>query len=175
MLTRNYEVVYSARRTISLCIKGEKVIVRAPYGISNKKIYRLVEKHNAWIEKHIAEQSVRAKQNEALEAREGELRLLAREILPQKTEMYARQMGVSYGKITITGAKGRFGSCSSKGNISYSFRLMGYPEEAIDYVVVHELAHLFEMNHSPAFYRHVERILPDYKERRLLLKTKGIV
>lgn len=173
MLTWEYEVVYSVRRTISLCVKNDRVIVRAPYGVSAKKIRELVEKHNAWIEKHIAEQSVRAKQNEALDARESELRHLAKKVLPQKTEQYARQMGVTYGKITITGARGRFGSCSSKGNISYSFRLMGYPDEAIDYVVVHELAHRLEMNHSPAFYRHIERILPDYKERRLLLKTKG--
>jgi predicted metal-dependent hydrolase len=79
-------------------------------------------------------------------------------------------MGIKYGRITITSARTRFGSCSSEGNISYSYRLMLYPEEAIDYVVVHELAHRREMNHSPRFYAIVERILPDYKERRKLLK-----
>ena len=79
-------------------------------------------------------------------------------------------MGIKYGRITIASAKTRFGSCSSKGNISYSYRLMMYPEEAIDYVVVHELAHRIEMNHSPRFYAIVERILPDYKKRRKLLK-----
>jgi predicted metal-dependent hydrolase len=79
-------------------------------------------------------------------------------------------VGLKYGRITITGAKNRFGSCSSKGNIAFSYRLMLYPEAAIDYVVVHELAHLLEMNHSPAFYKIVESVMPDYKERRKLLK-----
>ena len=83
---------------------------------------------------------------------------------------YAKIMGLKYSRITITGAKTRFGSCSSKGNISYSYRLMFYPESAIDYVVVHELAHLIEMNHSQRFYAVIEKVLPDYKERIALLK-----
>jgi len=81
-------------------------------------------------------------------------------------------MNLKYGRITITSAKTRFGSCSSKGNISYSYKLMLYPEAAREYVVVHELAHLVEMNHSKRFYSLVERYLPDYKERRKLLKNK---
>ena len=101
---------------------------------------------------------------------ESELRKCAKEILPLKTAYFANLMGLKYGRITITGAKTRFGSCSSKGNISYSFRLMTYPDEALDYVVVHELAHLVEMNHSPRFYNIVEQVLPDYKERKKLLK-----
>ena len=79
-------------------------------------------------------------------------------------------MGLKYGRITITGAKTRFGSCSAKGNISFSFRLMKYPEAAIDYVVVHELAHLLELNHSQKFWNIVATVFPDYKERRKLLK-----
>ena len=79
-------------------------------------------------------------------------------------------MGVDYGHISITSAKTRFGSCSSKGNIAFSYRLMLYPEAAVDYVVVHELAHRKEMNHSRAFYKLIEEILPDYKQRRKLLK-----
>ena len=63
-----------------------------------------------------------------------------------------------------------FGSCSSKRRISFSFRLMQYPAEAIDYVVVHELAHLRHMNHSPQFYALIEQYMPDYKSRRALLK-----
>ena len=78
-------------------------------------------------------------------------------------------MGAKYQRLTITGAKTRFGSCSSKGNISFSFRLMLYPEPAREYVVVHELAHLFEMNHSKQFYQIVEKYIPDYKERKKLL------
>ena len=99
-----------------------------------------------------------------------ELRKTAKKTLPLKVAYYAKIMGLKYGRITITGAKTRFGSCSSKGNIAFSYRLMMYPDEAIDYVVVHELAHLKEMNHSPAFYRIIAKVLPDYKERIKLLK-----
>ena len=81
-------------------------------------------------------------------------------------------MGLKFSRITITGAKTRFGSCSSKGNISYSYRLLLYPDAAIDYVVVHELAHLVKMNHSAQFYKIIESVLPDYKERIRLLKNK---
>ena len=98
------------------------------------------------------------------------LKKLAKKVLKAKTEYYAKQVGVSYGKITITSAKTRFGSCSSKGNISYSYRLMLYPESAIDYVVVHELAHRKYMNHQKAFYKEIEKVLPDYKKRKMLLK-----
>ena len=94
----------------------------------------------------------------------------ARIYLTARTEEYAKIMGLKFGRITITSAKTRFGSCSSKGNISYSYRLMLYPKAAIDYVVVHELAHLVEMNHSRRFYDIVEKVLPDYKERIKLLK-----
>ena len=82
-------------------------------------------------------------------------------------------MGLKYSRITITGAKTRFGSCSSKGNISFSYRLMLYPEAAREYVVIHELAHLLEMNHSKRFYAIIEKYIPDYKERKKLLKNGG--
>ena len=78
-------------------------------------------------------------------------------------------MGIKYGRITITSAKKRFGSCSSKGNISYSYLLYLYPEAAREYVIVHELAHRVYMNHSPDFYRFIERYMPDYKLRKKLL------
>ena len=97
---------------------------------------------------------------------------MARKALTKKTELYSNIMGLSYGRITITGAKRRFGSCSSRGDISYSFRLMAYPDRAIDYVVVHELCHLVHMNHSRDFYALLEKYLPDYKERRALLKLE---
>ena len=95
----------------------------------------------------------------------------AKNVLPDKVAYYAEIMGLKYGRITITSAKHRFGSCSSKGNLSFSYRLMMYPEAAIDYVVVHELAHIVEMNHSKAFYAVIEKVLPDYKERIKLLKN----
>ena len=94
----------------------------------------------------------------------------AREYLETKTEYFSKIMGLKYSRITITSAERRFGSCSSKGKICYSYRLMLYPEAAREYVVVHELAHLVEMNHSKRFYKIVEKYLPDYKERRRMLR-----
>ena len=80
-------------------------------------------------------------------------------------------MNLKPSRITITGARTRFGSCSSKDNLSFSYLLMLYPEAAREYVVVHELAHLSEMNHSKRFYAIIEKYMPDYKERKKLLKV----
>ena len=101
------------------------------------------------------------------------LKKSARSYLKAKTEYYANIMGLKYGRITITSAKKRFGSCSSAGNISYSYRLMMYPEAAREYVVVHELAHLLEMNHSKKFWAEVEKVLPDYEMSYSWLKKHG--
>jgi predicted metal-dependent hydrolase len=94
----------------------------------------------------------------------------AREYLPERVSFYSSLMGLQPAGITITGARTRFGSCSSKKRLSFSWRLMQYPDKAIDYVVVHELAHLRYMNHSKEFYELIEKFMPDYKQRRKLLK-----
>ena len=167
----DYEIVYSNRKTISLCVKGGSLIVRAPFFTSKASIEKILSSHKEWVEKSIEKQKVKAAKYDSLtDERIAELRKAAKRILPIKVEYYAKIMGLKYGRITITGAKTRFGSCSSKGNISFSYLLMLYPEEAIDYVVVHELAHLVEMNHSLRFYKIVEGVLPDYKDRKKLLK-----
>ena len=165
------EIIYSDRRTLSITVKEGRVIVRAPRGIARSRIDAFVNKNREWIEKRIEiTKNQRDPIAEMTDAQIRRLRENARAYLAAKTERYAKIMGLKFGRITITGAKTRFGSCSSKGNISYSYRLMLYPEAAIDYVVVHELAHLVEMNHSRRFYAIIEKILPDYKERIKLLK-----
>lgn len=166
-----YEIIYSDRRTIALTIKEGTLIVRAPRGAKRRDIEKLIKEHSAWIEKHLAV----SKRKRELYSSLGEediktLKRQAREVLPKKTAYFAALMNIDYGKIRITSARGRFGSCSSEGNISYSYRLMLYPEEAIDYVVVHELAHRRQMNHSPEFYKIVASVFPDYKKRAKLLK-----
>ena len=166
-----YKVIYSDRRTVSLSIKNEQLIVRAPYGVSADKIESIVISHTKWIDKNINRQ--REKREKYGNLSEEDIKFLrknAKQILPIKVSYYAKIMGLKYGRITITGAKTRFGSCSAKGNLSFSYHLMLYPESAIDYVVVHELAHLKEMNHSSKFYKIIESVLPDYKERIKLLK-----
>ena len=166
-----YEVKYSARRTLALCVKDCKLIVRAPIGTPTEVIEKAINSHTAWIEKKIINQTEKKELTEEFsDLQVKKLKKLAAIILKEKTESFSSIMGLKHGRITITSAKTRFGSCSSKGNISYSYRLILYPEEAIDYVVVHELAHLIEMNHSKRFYSIIERVLPDYKARRKLLK-----
>ena len=83
---------------------------------------------------------------------------------------FAAILGVQPAGIRITSAKKRFGSCSGTDHLCFSWRLMLYPNEAVDYVVVHELAHIREKNHSPAFYNVVAAVLPDYKRRAALLR-----
>ncbi len=168
----NVEVIQSERRTVSIKIKDGKVIVRAPIGMGKKDIEKIVLSHKDWIEKTLIREKA-AREIQYPDLSSDEIKLLkksARVYLTEKCKYYSEIMGLSYNRITITSAKTRFGSCSSGKNISFSYRLMLYPEAAREYVVVHELAHLKEMNHSKKFYAIVEKYLPDYKQRRTLLK-----
>lgn len=91
---------------------------------------------------------------------------MARAVLPRKTEIFSRQMGCVPHRVGVTSARTRWGSCSRRGNINFSWRLMLAPEPAVDYVIIHELAHLFQLNHSPAFWEKVRDFCPDYEERK---------
>ena len=97
-------------------------------------------------------------------------RLLAKRDLTKKTQEYAKIMAVVPAAIKINSAKTRWGSCSAKSSINYSWRLIVADDDVIDYVVVHELAHITELNHSASFWSIVESVLPDYEERRAKLK-----
>lgn len=96
---------------------------------------------------------------------------LARMTYSAKVRFWAAKMGVTYGTISIRQQATRWGSCSSRGNLNFNWTLILTPEPLQDYVVVHELAHRLEMNHSDRFWKIVESQIPDYKERRNLLKT----
>lgn len=97
-------------------------------------------------------------------------RELARRKITGRVEYFAPLMGVSYNRIFIKEQKTRWGSCSSLGNLNFNWKLILLDEALLDYVVVHELAHRKQMNHSPAFWAEVEQILPDYRERRRRLR-----
>ncbi len=167
-----YEIKYSDRKTLSIKInKDATLTVHAPRFASKKEIAKIVSEHRTWIEKSIIKQ--KAKNERFANLGEDDIKRLkkeARKYFSEKTRIFADYMGLKYGRITITSATTRFGSCSSQKNISFSYRLMLFPEAAREYVIVHELAHLVYMNHSKKFYSLIEKILPDYKKRRLLLK-----
>ena len=166
-----YSVVYSTRRTVSLQIKDGALIVRSPHGVTTDKIDSIIEKHAKWIRNAMERQSLKLKKERSFTDEEiAAMKKEAKRILCAKVSFFSEIMGLEYGRITITSAKTRFGSCSSSKNLSFSYRLMLYPEAAIDYVVVHELAHLVHMNHSKNFYDLIAKYLPDYKEYRRMLK-----
>lgn len=103
----------------------------------------------------------------------GWLRYQAREIISQRLRLYSQRLNVKYNRVFIKDQKTRWGSCSSGGNLNFSYRLVMAPLPIIDYLVVHELAHLKEMNHSKQFWKLVEVICPEYKTHRQWLKEHG--
>lgn len=166
------KVIRSKRRTMALTVDDElNVIVRAHFLMPDKVISDFIKQNEKWIEKQTEKKRQYIESHPPLtKEQEAELKKAALEILPQKVKHYAEIMGVSPTGIKITSAKKRFGSCSGKNSLCFSFMLMQYPEEAVDYVVVHELAHIRHHNHSRDFYRFIEKYMPDYKEREKLLK-----
>lgn len=167
-----YTVKRSARKTVSVEITADaEVLVRAPKAMSRKALEEFLEDHEEWIRTHLERR--RQKRDAEQELSPEDVRCIREEALPvlsEKAAYYGRRMGVRPAGIRVTSAKTRFGSCSGKNHICFSWRLMLYPEEVVDYVVVHELAHILHKNHGAAFYRAVAEILPDYRERIKLLK-----
>lgn len=98
---------------------------------------------------------------------------LARDRLAEASERYAKLVGRSFSRITLRDTRSRWGSCTSDGNLMYSWRLIMAPRAVQDYVAAHEVCHLLEMNHSDAYWRHVAAIYPDYKRQRSWLRKHG--
>lgn len=171
-----YEIIYSSRRTLAVQIlSGGQVKVRAPRRTSKSAIDRFLIEKQDWILKHLTKAAEEAAPTPPPLPEQERRRYieLARDIFTRKTAYYASIMKVTYGRISIREQKTRWGSCSSKGNLNFNWRLIFAPEEVLDYIVVHELAHRREMNHSPAFYRIVESVLPDYKKEQKWLREHG--
>lgn len=179
-LPDSIQIIRSNRRTLSLQVKNSgQVIVRAPRNASIKEIEAFVRKNSAWLKKHLAlvEKDLAAAAASPVQPLTmDEIRALADEamrVIPARTAHFAPLVGVRYGRITIRNQKTRWGSCSSKGNLNFNCLLMLAPPEVLDYVVVHELCHRREMNHSPRFWAEVAKIIPDYKKHEQWLKTEG--
>lgn len=175
-----YEIIYSRRKTVAIQITSMgQVVVRAPYRCPRSFIEAFVRGKEDWVLKHLEQAQAnlekrRASAHPPLSAEErARYIMIARDIFTRKVEYYARIMGVSYGRISIREQKTRWGSCSAKGNLNFNWKTVLMPEEIQDYLAVHELAHRIEMNHSPAFWAVVERVLPDYRERRRWLLENG--
>lgn len=168
-----YELIRSRRRTLALEITRDcRVLVRAPLRLSQARIDAFVSSHAAWIEKHLAQQRQKAASAPPAPTPQDiqALKEKARAVLPGKVAYWSEKMGVAPTGVKITAARKRYGSCSGKNSLCFSCFLMNSPEEAVDLVVVHELCHIREKNHGPRFYALLGQYLPDYRERKKLLR-----
>ena len=175
-----YTIIRSNRRSLSITIDPDaNLIVRAPRRMSDKTIAAFVVSKRDWIEKHMEKVRKRAaKREEVPEFTEEERKALtkkARKMILEKVAYYAPIVGVTYGRIAIRKQRTVWGSCSAKGNLNFNYLLAMMPDEVVDYVVVHELCHRKEMNHSPRFWAEVEKVIPDHKALRKWLKEEGSV
>jgi len=164
-----FTLIHSARRTVQLEIgKSGEIIVKAPYGYTKSRAEAFVESHSDWIN---SRQPAIIERSNVYAAADREKNLVpaARAALTALTKKYASIMGAEPQYVGITSAKKRFGSCTAQNGINYSKYLMLYPTRAVEYVVVHELAHTRHHNHSKEFYNFISRFMSDYKEREKLL------
>ena len=170
----DYEIIYSKRKTLCLQIKRDgRVIIRCPYKTSKKRIEEFYNTHLDWVKKKLEINSGRMTPiNELSDTDIEELKRKAWEYIPSRVDYFANIMGVTPSNVSINRAKTRFGSCSSKKRLNFSCNVMRYPNDVIDYVIVHELAHIKELNHSKRFWAIVESVMPDYKEKQRILKTR---
>lgn len=170
----SYRVIRSDRKTISIQITGAgEVVVRCPAGLSEQAVGGFVDSKSDWIRKHLAQQEKKQNLPGLTSEQIHALADQALKVIPQRVAYFAPQVGVTYGGITIRNQQTRWGSCSSKGNLNFNCLLMLAPPAVRDYVVVHELCHRKEMNHSTKFWAEVERVLPDYKTSKKWLKENG--
>ena len=169
---KEYELIRSDRRTIALEVTRDgRVLIRAPRRMAQRDIDAFFDKHRKWLREHLSRQQLwQTAHPEPSDEEQQQLIARAKAELPKKVAHYAGVMGLQPAGISITSARTRFGSCSPKNRLCFSWRLMQYPQEAIDYVVVHELAHLIHRNHGPDFHALVASVLPDHQARRAMLK-----
>lgn len=150
------------------------IVVTAPRLFGIQAIEEFVEKHALWVRRKVAASAGR----EIIRLSRGDIPRLKREALALahvQAAHYARRYGVSYKKITIRAQKSRWGSCSQAGNLSFNYRVAALPREIAEYIIVHEICHLAAFDHSPSFWRLVEREVPDHKRVRARLRSIAFI
>ena len=176
-MKQSYEIIRSGRRTLALEIRDGRLLVRAPRRAKQAEIDALLERHRGWIETHLQKAERQRAAAERLEPLTPEalqaLKELARQRIPERVQHYAPLIGVSYGRISIRSQRTKWGSCSARGDLSFNCLLMLTPPEVLDCIVVHELCHRRQMNHSERFYAEVLRVFPEYHRWNGWLKEHG--
>lgn len=171
------KIIRSNRKSLGLEVNNKGLIVRAPLWATDSQINEFLLQHKSWIEKNLQKVEQRQAEQENIPPLSmNEIKDLAEKalkVIPERVSYYAPKIGVTYRRITIRNQRSKWGSCSSKGNLNFNCLLMLTPPEVIDSVVVHELCHRKEMNHSDKFYAEVLRVFPDYHKWDKWLKENG--
>ncbi len=168
----DYRIIRSRRRTVALYITPEGTLeVRCPLKMDASQIDAFVKSKEKWIQKHMRPPV--APEDKLTPGALAELKTLAAKDLPERVVRLAPRVGVEYNHITIRSQRTRWGSCTGKGNLNFNCLLMLAPPEVRDYVIVHELCHRREMNHSRAFWTLVGTHCTNYRECRKWLKENG--
>lgn len=156
---------------------GGEVVVTIPRNISDKIVENFLQEKRPWIDrkKNLMEQYPKKTELKLSKKERNNLKEQTRIFVQDKLHFFNRNYKYSWNKISIREQKTRWGSCSRKKNLNFNSKIALLPEKLAEYIVVHELCHLGEFNHSKRFWNLVEKILPDYKQRRSDLKTKGII
>ncbi len=173
-------VIRSARKSLGLEVRdANTVLARIPTRVSDRELKAFVENHRSWILEKTAVMAEREENRKSTPAPPPELlsktdRMKIQLKIGKRVRHYCETMGVTVGYVTVKNQKTRWGSCSAKGNVNFNYQLAFLPEELLDYVVIHELAHRHHMDHSRAFWAEVEKYCPDYRERRAALKEYSL-
>ena len=155
------QVIRSGRKSLGLEVRPDgTVLARIPARLSDRELKAFIEKQQDWILKKVP--SVDALSDAEIQK--------IKDKIADRVKYYCAVMQVTVGRITIRNQKTRWGSCSSAGNVNFNYQLYYLPDELLDYVVVHELAHRRHMDHSKEFWSEVARYCPDYRARRKQLK-----
>jgi len=182
-----YRFIRSDRKSISIEIGEKGLTVKAPPYAAMSEVHSFLNFKKRWIFAHMdamqeriqkredafqetASNNLTDLQKQALEKR---YRAAAKEYIKKRVAHFATLLGVTYNTISIREQKTRWGSCSTKGTLSFHWKLILAPPQVLDYVVIHEVCHLLHMNHSPEFWNEVASLMPDYQTYRNWLKKNG--
>lgn len=170
----DYEIIRTKRKTVAISVSREqKITIRTPLKLSAREAERIINENSDWIKKQLHIMKERSENSIYSRLSECDIQFLkekAKKVLYHRVSHYSEIMQAEPKGIKITSAKTRWGSCSAKNSLCFSWRLMLLPDDIIDYIVVHELAHIRVKNHQKQFYDEVRRYMPDYRERELRLK-----
>ena len=169
-----YELIRSSRRSLALQLRTDgTVLVRAPRRMPRWEIEAFLRAHRDWVERQREKLAARPRVEKLSDGELAALKKRARPVFLARAAAFAPLVGVRCGQISVRAQRTKWGSCSGKGNLNFNCLLLLAPPEVLDYVVVHELCHRLEMNHSPRFWAEVERVLPDYAAARKWLRQNG--